>query len=80
MQEITVNGAISSITDVLLENANLFKSAWFRGQPDYNFSLLPSVFRQGNISALCTMNKRCLMNSNDAIQTNQPIIKQHMNG
>jgi hypothetical protein len=32
---------------LLQENANNFKTTWFRGQSEFEHSLLPSIFRQG---------------------------------
>lgn len=48
MKEIITDGTISSITSHLNDAAHNFKATWFRGQPNYNHKLLPSIFRQGN--------------------------------
>lgn len=48
MKEININdGSISSITKALSENASDYSTIWFRGQPNYEHKLLPSVLRQG---------------------------------
>lgn len=47
MQEVVADGAISSITAILQDCAGNFKSTWFRGQPNYDHKLIPSIFRQG---------------------------------
>lgn len=49
MKKIDVGGTISSLTSCLQENARDFKSIWFRGQPDHEHKLLPSIFRQGSV-------------------------------
>jgi len=46
---IDIEGTISEITSCLIHNASNFKTLWFRGQPDFQHQLLPSIFRQGNI-------------------------------
>lgn len=48
MKEFNVQGTISSITELLRENANHYNGVWFRGHSNYNFKLLPSIFRQGS--------------------------------
>ncbi|RHW74670.1 FRG domain-containing protein [Colwellia sp. RSH04] len=48
MKEFNVQGTISSITELLRENASDFNGAWFRGHSNYSFKLLPSIFRQGS--------------------------------
>lgn len=47
MQEVIADGAISSITKILQDSAGEFKATWFRGQPNYEHKLIPSIFRQG---------------------------------
>ncbi len=47
MRVATANGTISSITKILNSDAANFRSTWFRGQPNYNHKLVPSIFRQG---------------------------------
>lgn len=47
MREIEAQGSISSVTSCLQENAGNFKNTWFRGHSNYNFNLVPSIFRQG---------------------------------
>lgn len=47
MREIEVDGSISAITTCLQENTAGFKNTWFRGHCNYDFELLPSIFRQG---------------------------------
>lgn len=47
MNEVIANGTISSVTALLKDSAGNFKTTWFRGQPNYNHKLLPSIFRQG---------------------------------
>ena len=48
MREAIADGTISSITEILKNSVGDFKSTWFRGQPNYNHKLIPSIFRQGN--------------------------------
>ncbi len=47
MNEVEVKGTLSSITDCLNESAGGFQALWFRGQPNYEHKLVPSIFRQG---------------------------------
>lgn len=47
MREIEAAGTLSSITSCLDEVAGDFKTTWFRGQPNYDHKLVPSIFRQG---------------------------------
>ncbi|WP_393970235.1 FRG domain-containing protein [Kluyvera intermedia] len=47
MIENESGGTLSSITKNLNETAQDFQSMWFRGQPNYEHKLIPSIFRQG---------------------------------
>lgn len=47
MRQVEIEGTLSCITSYLQDAASDFKSVWFRGQPDYDHKLLPSIFRQG---------------------------------
>ncbi|EGQ9313367.1 FRG domain-containing protein [Vibrio vulnificus] len=47
MKEIEIDGTISAISEALIEHAGDFQTIWFRGQGDYAYKLLPSLFRQG---------------------------------
>ena len=47
MREFEVKGELSSITARLDGISGNNQTVWFRGQPDYNHKLLPSIFRQG---------------------------------
>lgn len=47
MIEIEAEGTLSSITTRLSEVAENFQTTWFRGQPNYENKLVPSIFRQG---------------------------------
>lgn len=48
MIEIETEGTLSSITTHLNEVARNFQTTWFRGQPDFEHKLVPSIFRQGS--------------------------------
>jgi hypothetical protein len=47
MKEIEIDGTISAISEAIIEHADDFQTIWFRGQGDYSYKLLPSIFRQG---------------------------------
>lgn len=47
MRQVEIEGTLSAITSYLHDAASNFTSVWFRGQPDYEHKLLPSIFRQG---------------------------------
>jgi hypothetical protein len=47
MQEIESGGSISAIISALNERFGARSDKWFRGQPRYDYSLLPGLFRQG---------------------------------
>ncbi|RXK84715.1 FRG domain-containing protein [Chlorobaculum sp. 24CR] len=48
MKEIEIKGTLSSITACINDVARDFQSIWFRGQPNYDHKLIPSIFRQGS--------------------------------
>jgi hypothetical protein len=48
MKEIEIDGTLSSITTCLNDVARDFQAIWFRGQPNYDDKLIPSIFRQGS--------------------------------
>jgi hypothetical protein len=47
MQEIESGGSISAIISALNEHVGASSDKWFRGQPKYDYNLLPGLFRQG---------------------------------
>lgn len=47
MREVETEGTLSSITAFLDNEAANFQTIWFRGQPNYEHKLVPSIFRQG---------------------------------
>lgn len=47
MNEVIADGTISSITSLLKDHAENFKTTWFRGQSNYKHKLFPGIFRQG---------------------------------
>jgi len=48
VREVEAEGTLSSITACLNEEAAGFQTTWFRGQPNYEHKLIPSIFRQGS--------------------------------
>jgi hypothetical protein len=47
MREIDTTGNITSIISLLGEHFGNSTNVWFRGQPTYDYGLVPSIFRQG---------------------------------